>query len=356
MGEQRGQPKIPRYKPYYAELRKGKRVFWCACGRSNNQPFCDGSHKGTGFEPVPYAPSEEKEEVLFCGCKQTATPPFCDGSHNNLLDEYDTDDPDSEANRAISAVPRAADGRTRLDGACFVADMDKLNRHRQANMEYATVISRDAGARYQSQFFFQLGDAPSPIITFGDHDVLLFFAAGYADLTISGVTFAVGPLSGAYVRPGEAFTISPQNPSGAKIYASVCPCAERPTWLDHMPDNFDQAAPQRVIGFDEESRTSMADRFFQVLINKDLGCTRATLFIGEIPFSKAAVHRHLYEESLIIVRGSGCMWTRSAKTPVGEGDVIFLPRKEAHSLQCTDVDGMLVAGVIYPGDNPSINY
>ncbi|MDE0455288.1 MAG: cupin domain-containing protein [Gammaproteobacteria bacterium] len=100
----------------------------------------------------------------------------------------------------------------------------------------------------------------------------------------------------------------------------------------------------------------MADRFFQVLIDKRQGFDNGAQFIGEIPKSKAVGHRHLYEETLIVVSGDGCMWTDSVKTPVAAGDVIFLPPKQRHSLECTSEDGMLVAGVIFPGDNPSINY
>ena len=57
--------------------------YWCSCGRSNSQPFCDGSHKGTGFEPVTFEITRSKREAL-CQCKRTGTPPFCDGSHNDL--------------------------------------------------------------------------------------------------------------------------------------------------------------------------------------------------------------------------------------------------------------------------------
>ena len=77
------EPSIPRYKPYYYRLVPGKSYFWCACGRSRNQPFCDGSHKGTAFEPVAYR-AETEAEVLFCGCKHTRSAPFCDGTHNKV--------------------------------------------------------------------------------------------------------------------------------------------------------------------------------------------------------------------------------------------------------------------------------
>ena len=64
-----------------AEVEKGKSYYWCACGKSKNQPFCDGSHKGTEFSPVEYK-AEETKKKFFCSCKQTDNQPFCDGSHN----------------------------------------------------------------------------------------------------------------------------------------------------------------------------------------------------------------------------------------------------------------------------------
>lgn len=69
--------------PFPVEVESGKIYFWCACGRSQNQPFCDGSHKGTDFVPVKYEATESKK-VFFCGCKSTASAPLCDGSHNKV--------------------------------------------------------------------------------------------------------------------------------------------------------------------------------------------------------------------------------------------------------------------------------
>ncbi|MBL4576440.1 MAG: CDGSH iron-sulfur domain-containing protein [Opitutaceae bacterium] len=67
--------------PYAIDVEEGKNYFWCACGRSAGQPFCDGSHSGTGITPIRYQATESKK-VFFCGCKSTEGQPFCDGSHN----------------------------------------------------------------------------------------------------------------------------------------------------------------------------------------------------------------------------------------------------------------------------------
>jgi len=75
-------PVIAQKAPYAVELKPGD-YYWCACGQSKNQPFCDGSHKGTSFTPTKFTAAEQKT-VYLCGCKHTATPPFCNGSHKGL--------------------------------------------------------------------------------------------------------------------------------------------------------------------------------------------------------------------------------------------------------------------------------
>lgn len=77
------EPTIAQRGPYPVQVERGKAYFWCACGKSANQPFCDGSHKGSEFTPVKFE-AEETKTVYLCGCKHTANRPFCDGSHAKL--------------------------------------------------------------------------------------------------------------------------------------------------------------------------------------------------------------------------------------------------------------------------------
>jgi CDGSH-type Zn-finger protein len=76
------QPRIADKKPAVLELEPGD-YWWCSCGRSQNQPYCDGSHQGTEFNPLKFT-VEEKKRVALCKCKYTQNPPFCDGSHAKL--------------------------------------------------------------------------------------------------------------------------------------------------------------------------------------------------------------------------------------------------------------------------------
>ena len=70
--------------PYSSPVEAGKTYYWCACGRSANQPFCDGSHKGSSFFPKPFT-AEKDGSAWLCGCKATKNSPFCDGSHKALI-------------------------------------------------------------------------------------------------------------------------------------------------------------------------------------------------------------------------------------------------------------------------------
>ena len=75
-------PEAPQKSPYVMQMEPGTYA-WCSCGRSKNQPMCDGSHVGTEFTPE-VTTIEEARSVAWCGCKRAGTAPFCDGSHTSL--------------------------------------------------------------------------------------------------------------------------------------------------------------------------------------------------------------------------------------------------------------------------------
>ena len=79
-------PMIADNSPIKASLEEGKAYFYCTCGRSKKQPFCDGSHKGTSFEPMKFT-AEATTQKWLCACKHTKNPPFCDGSHQKFSSE-----------------------------------------------------------------------------------------------------------------------------------------------------------------------------------------------------------------------------------------------------------------------------
>ena len=74
---------IAQKAPYAVDVEEGKTYYWCACGKSATQPFCDGKHKDTGISPVAFV-AEKTGTVYLCGCKQTKNKPYCDGVHKKL--------------------------------------------------------------------------------------------------------------------------------------------------------------------------------------------------------------------------------------------------------------------------------
>ncbi len=73
--------KIAANTPIGINVLEGNSYYWCTCGLSKKQPFCDGSHKGTTFKPLLFK-ADQSKKVFFCTCKQTNDQPMCDGSHN----------------------------------------------------------------------------------------------------------------------------------------------------------------------------------------------------------------------------------------------------------------------------------
>lgn len=107
------QPVIADNKPQKVQLKKGKKYAWCVCGRSNDQPFCDGSHKDTGFSPKVFVAEEDGDAVL-CQCKQTGDSPFCDGTHKQFGKELvGKEAPEPEDAQAKDQAPKAEDAQAK---------------------------------------------------------------------------------------------------------------------------------------------------------------------------------------------------------------------------------------------------
>jgi mannose-6-phosphate isomerase-like protein (cupin superfamily) len=244
----------------------------------------------------------------------------------------------------------------RLDGQCYVFSTSRATLDPRGSMRYCPVVSPALGALFQSQFYAELALGASPVISADGRHTVLFVTDGDGEIEISGRRFAAGARTGIYVRPSEAYRVHNRCSAPLKFFISNGPGSEDLIWLDEMPTSFEATYPHRCATIDPSQRHKMAERYYQMLVNREHGSTVVTQFIGNIPLSKAEPHRHLYEEALIFLNGAGVVWTEKTKTNVVAGDVLFLPRKLLHSVQCTTPGGFDILGVIYPGDNPSINY
>ncbi|HEY5102472.1 MAG TPA: CDGSH iron-sulfur domain-containing protein, partial [Steroidobacteraceae bacterium] len=273
---------IASRKGFYYEVKAGKRYLWCRCGRSKSQPFCDGSHVGTKFLPVLFK-AQADEDVIFCGCKHTRTAPFCDGAHSNLPGGYLLDDPQSPQNLQVQMICAGAGPIVRLDGSCYLFSTSRATLVPHGVMSYTAVISPAMGALFQSQFYAEVTRGVSPVICADGRHTVLFVSEGQGEIEISGRRFGIAPHTGVYIRPSEAYRIQVADPATLKLFISNGPGSEDLVWLDHMPINFDKEYPQRRAQADPSQRQAMAERYYQVLVNRDHGSTVVTQFIGTIP-------------------------------------------------------------------------
>ena len=349
------QPAVAATKPCLVALVEGKRYSWCSCGLSKTQPFCDNSHVGTAFKPILFKAIETDEELL-CACKRTKSPPYCDGSHNSLTASYGAPMDAVASDAAMVEASELGNGASRaaLDADCFVIAPRGAVEFEAGGMALVQVIGPRDGAKRLSQFAGTLTAGAGPIIRFADADTVIYIISGSGSIEIGPRQFALPAESGAYVRNGEAFRIHADHDIALNL--TVCPLGPQPEILDAMPQAFDETVETRVEPVDASQRSAMADRYYQVLVDGEKQGTEVTQFIGHIPFSRAAHHRHLYEETLTVLSGEGVMWTDATRTLIRPGDTIFLPRKQSHSVECTSAEGMMIVGVFYPTMSPAINY
>lgn len=108
MSENTTDPTIADNKPTVADLTAGEEYHWCACGRSSNQPFCDGSHVGTGFTPKAFT-AETDGAAHLCACKRTGNAPYCDGSHAQITAVQVGTTGSAAAPAAVAAAPSGSD-------------------------------------------------------------------------------------------------------------------------------------------------------------------------------------------------------------------------------------------------------
>ena len=162
-------PVIAKTKPELVTLSAGRTNFWCRCGLSKRQPFCDGSHRDSTLEPLKFT-CEKDGDYLLCACKQTRKGPWCDGSHNNLSDSYEeASEEEIQASANLPVTPRSSGetGRAELDGGCFVHTVNFQQMRKQGNLGWQSVIHPQDGARCLALYSIEarpvgeIGSAPS---------------------------------------------------------------------------------------------------------------------------------------------------------------------------------------------------
>jgi mannose-6-phosphate isomerase-like protein (cupin superfamily) len=246
--------------------------------------------------------------------------------------------------------------RRHLASGCFVIDQSDLTMASNGTIKWAQVIGEDDQACMLSLYYVEAASGSSPTISVGANEAVLFLQQGQCSIWIGDRRFDVTEGTGVHVRQNERFSFLNQAEETSKWIISICP---RTTGLDFSNTDsgkFDSDYPERTVSASGQEQHASGDRYYKLLVGPQVGSESITQFIGRIPLSKAPEHFHLYEEAICILSGHGCMWTGDQSAEVQPGSMIFLPRKQVHSLECRDEDGMELIGVFYPAGSPAINY
>lgn len=246
--------------------------------------------------------------------------------------------------------------RTTLESGCFVLHPATLDLARQGCMRWRQVIGSGDAARRLSMFYAEVGRGTSPAMATGAGEAVLFQLQGDCAVDICGRPFTATAGSGVYVRRGESVSIVNASATPARWLIGICPRVEGLDFSGPVTTGFDARFPERVVASSGGEMHASGDRYYKLLVGPQNGSREVTQFIGMIPRSRAPEHFHLYEEAICILRGTGRMWTGEHSAEVGPGSIVFLPRRQPHSLECTCEEGLELVGLFYPAGSPAVNY
>jgi mannose-6-phosphate isomerase-like protein (cupin superfamily) len=228
----------------------------------------------------------------------------------------------------------------------FVVDeADVQARHDDGDTASVRVTFGPAsGCERLEQRIIRFAPGRSRVRTLSDHQEVLYVAAGTGELVLDGVHHPLEPDTGAFVAPGESYTIENPGPDELVIVSVVAPAAA-----------VDGAEGRKLtVRFEDQPElAASAERTFRYLVNEDTGCTELTQFIGIVQPSKAPMHSHEYDEVGYVVEGEGIAHVGGRSTPLGAGSCFHLPPNELHCIENSGSGAMRILGVFHPAGSPA---
>jgi len=214
--------------------------------------------------------------------------------------------------------------------------------------------SREDGDTASERLTFQVEHLEQRVIRFapgqsrdrtaGYRHELLYVVSGSGELELDGEKHALEPGTGAFVAPGETWSIENPGP-GELLLVAVSATADLPVAEQRR---------KRTIRFDDQpEHTASVERTFRYLVNEDAGCLDVTQFIGIVQPSKAPFHSHPYEELGYIVRGEGVAHVGGRSVPLKPGSCFHLPPEKVHCIENVGPGPMHILGVFHPSDSPA---
>jgi len=266
-----------------------------------------------------------------------------------------------------------------LEGGCRVSDMREDKPLTEGTLRIWNQVGRATGARAMSLRILEFAPGLSPGIRNEDCDEILYvldcWERGHPFRTddrkaqsgddqpqkafINGYSYDIVPDTGIYLRPGQIFAVDNPGPRPVILISAQCPDPDRPTEFVSpltapLPESTPRASP--LVRLADRASLPIADRWYRVLVDDELGSHQVTQFVGSIPPGRAPDHFHNYEEVLFILKGHGRMWAGKTSTPIAPGSCIYLPKGQVHCVENIGSDELRLLGVFYPAGSPSVRY
>jgi mannose-6-phosphate isomerase-like protein (cupin superfamily) len=226
--------------------------------------------------------------------------------------------------------------------AGYVVSADEVEARLESGTAQASVtIDRSCGCERLEQRVLRFSPGRSDERSTGDSQELLFVVRGRGTLEAAGGIHELEPDTGAFLIPGETWSVDNHGPDDVVLVSVTAPCEG------------EQRSQVTVRYGDRPALPATPNREFRLLVNEDLGCLDVTQFVGLIPPGRAPLHSHTYDEVVYVVDGEGVLHLGDTDTPLGPGSCIHLPPLREHCLENTGPTPMRVLGVFHPSGSPA---
>jgi mannose-6-phosphate isomerase-like protein (cupin superfamily) len=222
-----------------------------------------------------------------------------------------------------------------------VRERDVPGRAESGTAQAKVTVDRSCGCERLEQRVLRFAPGRSEERTTGERQELLYVAAGEATLHVDGAAHSLAPDTGAFLVPGDTYTVENEGPNDLVLVAVSAPCEG------------EQRSQVTVRYADREPLPATPNREFRFLVNEDAGCLDVTQFVGTIPPGRAPLHSHHYDEVVYVVEGEGVLHLGGEDAPIGPGSCIHLPPLQEHCLENTGATPMRVLGVFHPSGSPA---
>ena len=245
-----------------------------------------------------------------------------------------------------------------LEGGCFVTGLKEGKPELRDGIRIWRHVHRGVGAQAISLRILEFPAGRSAELRNPECDEVLYVLEGAGSLVLDGRRYEVEADSGIFVGPGSSFSILNNSAGSITIASAQCPEPDPSVKLSAESSARESEDPRvnPIVRLGDRISEKTGDRWYRVLVDREVGCNESTQFVGSIPPGRAPDHFHHYEEVLCILQGSGRIWAGESSAPIEAGSCIFLPRRQLHCVENTGRSELRLLGVFHPAGSPADRY